>query len=405
MRNHLLSLFEAADARPRPDRRRRAQPGDRGRRTDRGRGGRGHGRAGRQGAAPGLPRPRRACAPGWCSSSRPPTCWRRSARRAGATPARSSRRGASRSASTPPSPPSAADHVEFADGTRPAPPGWWCGRPASGRRLLADDVEATQGRGGRITVADDLSIPGHPDAFAVGDMADIDDGHGRPAARSWPRWRSRAATTPPSRCWPPSPAGPASRSTTSTRARWPPSGAGRRWPSCPAGSSSPARVAWFAWLGLHLVYLLGVRNRVSVFINWAWNYFTWDRGPRLILRPEVLPHTPHPLSDARGPAARTPATSRLGRTDRSHPARRHVPRQHPGEPHGRHRRADQRHHRRATSPSSAPVTGPATSSLFAAGRHGRGPGRQRRGRRRRAASAPSGTACGPWPRDRAAAHR
>jgi len=32
------------------------------------------------------------------------------------------------------------------------------------------------------------------------------------------------------------------------------------------------------------VYLLGVRNRVSVFVNWAWNYLTWDRGPRLILR-------------------------------------------------------------------------------------------------------------------------
>ena len=34
---------------------------------------------------------------------------------------------------------------------------------------------------------------------------------------------------------------------------------------------------------LHLVYLLGVRNRVSVLVNWAWNYLTWDRGPRLII--------------------------------------------------------------------------------------------------------------------------
>ena len=57
-------------------------------------------------------------------------------------------------------------------------------------------------------------------------------------------------------------------------------------------------VAWLAWLALHLVYLLGVRNRVSVFVNWAWNYFTWDRGPRLILRPEELPQTAHPHSDA-----------------------------------------------------------------------------------------------------------
>ncbi len=44
-------------------------------------------------------------------------------------------------------------------------------------------------------------------------------------------------------------------------------------------------MAWLAWLALHLVYLLGVRNKVSVFVNWAWNYLTWDRGPRLIINP------------------------------------------------------------------------------------------------------------------------
>jgi NADH dehydrogenase len=39
---------------------------------------------------------------------------------------------------------------------------------------------------------------------------------------------------------------------------------------------------WLAWLGLHLVYLIGFRNRASVLLNWAWNYVTYDRGPRLI---------------------------------------------------------------------------------------------------------------------------
>jgi NADH dehydrogenase len=48
--------------------------------------------------------------------------------------------------------------------------------------------------------------------------------------------------------------------------------------------------AWLAWLGLHLVTLVGFRNRLSVFLNWAWNYVTWDRGPRLILRPDHEPH-------------------------------------------------------------------------------------------------------------------
>lgn len=42
-------------------------------------------------------------------------------------------------------------------------------------------------------------------------------------------------------------------------------------------------LAWLAWLALHLVTLLGFRNRLTVFINWVWNYFTFDRSVRLIL--------------------------------------------------------------------------------------------------------------------------
>ena len=53
----------------------------------------------------------------------------------------------------------------------------------------------------------------------------------------------------------------------------------------PGASVLRGGVAWLAWLGLHLVYLVGKRNRASVLLNWAWNYLTWDRGPRLILRP------------------------------------------------------------------------------------------------------------------------
>jgi NADH dehydrogenase len=45
-------------------------------------------------------------------------------------------------------------------------------------------------------------------------------------------------------------------------------------------------LAWFAWLGLHLLYVAGLRNRLSVLLNWAWGYVTWDRGPRIIFRGE-----------------------------------------------------------------------------------------------------------------------
>jgi NADH:ubiquinone reductase (H+-translocating) len=48
-------------------------------------------------------------------------------------------------------------------------------------------------------------------------------------------------------------------------------------------------VAWLAWLGLHILYLAGVRNRASVLLNWAWGYFTWDRGPRIIMRRDPSP--------------------------------------------------------------------------------------------------------------------
>lgn len=42
-------------------------------------------------------------------------------------------------------------------------------------------------------------------------------------------------------------------------------------------------LAWFAWLFLHLVTLMGFRNRITVFINWVWNYLTYDRSVRIIL--------------------------------------------------------------------------------------------------------------------------
>jgi NADH:ubiquinone reductase (H+-translocating) len=41
--------------------------------------------------------------------------------------------------------------------------------------------------------------------------------------------------------------------------------------------------AWVAWLGLHLIWLLGFRNQINVFVNWVWNYFTFDRSVRIIL--------------------------------------------------------------------------------------------------------------------------
>lgn len=51
----------------------------------------------------------------------------------------------------------------------------------------------------------------------------------------------------------------------------------------PHGVVVKGRVGWLAWLGLHLWYLVGFRNRLRVFINWTWRYFDWPSGPRLIV--------------------------------------------------------------------------------------------------------------------------
>ncbi|BAO56765.1 NAD(P)/FAD-dependent oxidoreductase [Nonlabens marinus] len=57
-------------------------------------------------------------------------------------------------------------------------------------------------------------------------------------------------------------------------------------------------MAWFAWLGVHLYFLVGVRNRIVVFLNWTYNYFNFDRAARLIIRPyKKSNQEPKPVSE------------------------------------------------------------------------------------------------------------
>ena len=48
-------------------------------------------------------------------------------------------------------------------------------------------------------------------------------------------------------------------------------------------------LAWLAWLFIHLMYLVEFDNRLLVLTQWAWNYFTWNRGARLITGSSPLP--------------------------------------------------------------------------------------------------------------------
>ena len=47
------------------------------------------------------------------------------------------------------------------------------------------------------------------------------------------------------------------------------------------------RIAWLIWLGIHITYLIGFRNRLAVLLQWAYAYFTFQRGVRLITEREV----------------------------------------------------------------------------------------------------------------------
>lgn len=157
---------------------------------------------------------------------------------------------------------------------------------------LAATLAVETGPSGRILVGPDLRIRGHLNAFAVGDSALITGARGEtlpmlaPVAMQSGRHaakeieRSLLGSAPRSFRY-------VDKGTMAT--------IGRR----AAVAELPGRIklsgtpAWLAWLGLHLVFLVGFRNRLSVFLNWAWNYFTWDRGPRLILdQPASLDASP-----------------------------------------------------------------------------------------------------------------
>ena len=69
--------------------------------------------------------------------------------------------------------------------------------------------------------------------------------------------------------------------------------------------------AWLTWLFVHLLYLVEFDNRLLVLVQWAWNYFTWNRGARLITGESPLPlsSAAEDAQSSKDPASAGPSTS------------------------------------------------------------------------------------------------
>ncbi len=153
---------------------------------------------------------------------------------------------------------------------------------------LVDALEVEQAGGGRVVVREDLSLPGRPDVFVVGDTAAATGEDGRPypqlapvavqegghAARQIVR-RLRGRDTEPFRYRDPGMMATIGRKAAVVE--------------LPGGLRFTGFGAWLLWIALHIWKLIGFRNRFSVMFDWIYNYFTYDRSTRLIFEARSAP--------------------------------------------------------------------------------------------------------------------
>ena len=154
---------------------------------------------------------------------------------------------------------------------------WAAGVAASGfASIVAAATGAQTDRGGRILVDDHCRVPGHPDVFVVGDVANFTGQDGKPlpgvapTAMQQGRYVAQVITGKTS--------GPFRYLDKGSLAVIGRASAVAQFPMLKAHGL----VAWLLWLFIHLMYLVGFQNRLIVFIRWAFNYFTYNRGARLI---------------------------------------------------------------------------------------------------------------------------
>lgn len=155
---------------------------------------------------------------------------------------------------------------------------WAAGVMASpAARWLGTDAD----RAGRVRVAPDLSVPGHPEVFVIGDTALVTGEDGRPVPGIAPAAKQMGAYVAKligTRIAHRSGSGPFHYRHLGSLAT-----IGRGKAIADFGwLRASGSLAWWLWGLVHVYFLIGFRNRLAVMLDWAWSYVTWRRGARLI---------------------------------------------------------------------------------------------------------------------------
>lgn len=154
---------------------------------------------------------------------------------------------------------------------------------------IVKSLNAPQGKGGRILVEPDCSVPQHPEVFAIGDTAQCVDVKGTPVpgvAQGAIQMGAHAAKIVAAEIKQDAaaPKAPEMRPAFEYFDKGSMSTIGRsKAVASTFGLEFGGYPAWLAWLGVHLIFLVGFRNRVAVFFSWLYSYFTFRRGARIII--------------------------------------------------------------------------------------------------------------------------
>ena len=168
---------------------------------------------------------------------------------------------------------------------------WAAGNAASS---LGASLGADLDRMGRVVVNDDLSIAGHSEVFVIGDLAAlVNDGKPVPAVAPAAMQSGRTAARNIAHT-----IRREGRERFHYRNKGDLATIGRyKAVGVLAGQHLSGALAWWTWLLVHIMYLAGFRNRLSVLLEWGYSFFTFERGTRLITAdaPHPEPTTPRPV--------------------------------------------------------------------------------------------------------------